>query len=1089
MQKNHTNVFLKGRRSINTFLRLKLYVLILLFFVTLASAKSYCASIELQQTVVTGTVTNQQGQPEIGATVVVKGTTIGTITDSNGKYTLANVPANATLVFSFVGMATQEIQLNGRTQIDIVMQESVSSLNEVIVVGYGTQKKASVVGAISQTSNDELKKSGDLPNLAENLQGKLPGVITQTSSGAPGGVQRGGSSTQIYIRGQNTWNGAQPLVLVDGIERNIDNVDVSEVQNVSVLKDASATAVFGVRGANGVILITTKRGTLGKPKISFTYNAVGQQVSKIPESFDSYKAIMLKDKAIEREVSQNPPSWADYTPYPIALRYKKPQLPEYVEIYPDINWEKAMLKNMGYSHHATLDVQGGTNFVRYFGSLSYLYQGDMLKYYENHRNYNPSNSFNRINFRNNLDFKLTRTTTLSVDLAGFYSIKNSGNNWYNVRVGDDNWTWNGLYALAPTLNLPLYSDGYYGYDPRVGSDANSIALIWNQGILQDRKINMNSDFVLEQKLDFIIPGLSAKAKFSFDSNILSEGGILDGNTNVSPSAGNVPIKVINNSLYTGPDQDPSEYTTYYPIGGKNQFDWVPVPWKVKPEVIGPADYEPGSSIPVDRSTNYQFQLNYDHEFGSHAVTALGMVKREQYAYGNEFQHFREDWVFRTTYNYAEKYLFEANGAYNGSEQFGPGYRFHFFPSVAGGWIVTNENFFHQSWLAWVNRLKIRYSMGMVGNDQVSGKRWLYSSQYSYGGSAYLNQDPHVSSPYTWYTESVVGNPDLHWEKALKKDLGIEMGLLNNLISITYDYFTENRTDILIGGSDRTVPPFFGATPPSANLGAIYSNGHELEVRLEKRFEDGFHLWGSSALTHTQNKILKRDDPPLTPSYLKAEGYAIGQVRTQQTAGFMNNWDDVYASTPFTANDLQKQPGYYNLLDFEPDGIMKSEDAAPYGYSAVPQNTYDFSVGADYKGFSFMVEFYGATNSSQERRLYTWYKNTELYFDQYADYWSKDNENASYPLTPWKATGIPSGQTYIIDASYLRLKNVNIGYTFQNQWVKKAGMSGLRIYLNGNNLKFWSKLPDDRESVDVGGISIRGTYPTVKRFTLGVNLTF
>ena len=1088
MQKNLIHLFFREGSLTNTLLRINLFVSIVIFSTMFASAKSYDAKIESQENIVTGTVTDQQGLPEIGVTIVVKGTTNGTVTDAMGKFTLTNVSPNATLVFSFIGLETEEIPLNGRTQIDVVMKEKVISLDEVVVVGYGVEKKASVVGAISQVSNEELKMSGDLPDLAQALEGKLPGVTVLTASGEPGGTGRGTSSTSIYIRGQNTWNGASPLILVDGIERNIDNLDVSEVENVSVLKDASATAVFGVKGANGVILVTTKRGKIGKPKISFTFNGVGQMVSKVPTTLNSFDAIMTHNQTIERGVSNNEATWAGYTPYDIALRYKQPQLPQYKEIYPDVNWEKAILKDVGYSEHATLNISGGTNFVQYFGSISYMHQGDMLKHYANDNSYNPSNDFTRFNFRSNLDFKLTNTTKLSVNLSGYYSVKNGGWNWENAQRGYNDWTWGAIYTMAPDLYLPKYSDGYWGWDKRV--DTNPIALNWNQGILQRHVVDMNSDFALEQKLDFITKGLSARASLSYDKNILTEGGVYDLIDNIDPSDGNIPIKIINPLLYTGPTQDPNQYTTYYPSKGLNQFGWVRQPWILLPEVVGQDEWN--STIPVERRLNYQFQLNYARKFGLHNVSALGMVKREEYAIGSMFANYREDWVFRATYDYATKYLFEANGAYNGSEQFGPGYRFHFFPSVALGWVVTNEKFFHEDWLKVLNKLKLRYSIGTVGNDQVAGSaRWLYSSQYSYGGTTILNQNIQTNSPYTWYKESVVGNPDIHWETALKKNLGVEVGLFNNLISLTYDYFTENRTDILIAGSDRTIPSYFGAIPPSANLGAVNSKGHELVIRFDKRTKAGIHYWASLALTHTENKILKRDDPLLRPAYLKASGYSIGQTTTSITAGFMNNWDDVYASTPFETNDLTKLPGYYNILDFKPDGTIKgSSDSEPYGYSSVPQNTFDASFGADYKGFSFMVEFYGATNVSRYMGDATYFKNTDLYFTYNADYWSKNNPNAAtYLRQAYGTSGIISGNNLIADASFLRLKNVNIGYTFSDKWVKKAGLSGLKIYLNGNNLMFWSKLPDDRESVYSGGDVVRGTYPTVKLITGGAELTF
>jgi len=1042
---------------------------------------------ELQQVVVTGTVTDQQGLPLMGATVVVKGTALGAMTDGAGKYSLPNVPQNATLVFSFIGMTTQEIPLNGQTRIDVLMKELTLTLEEVVVIGYGVQKKESILGAISQTTNEQLKRSGSVTDLSQALTGQLPGVVTIVSSGEPGGVGRGESATSIFIRGQNTWNGGQPLILVDGAERGMDNLDISEVENISVLKDASATAVFGVKGANGVILITTKRGTTGKPKLSFSYNTTAKMLSKLPKTMDSYNAILIRNEAIEREVVLNEPSWLEYIPYEIATRYKLPQDPQYVEIYPNVNWEEAMFKDLGFSHRATVNVQGGTGFVNYFGSLSYLHEGDMFKKYENNKGYDPNYDFDRFNFRSNFDFKLTKTTNLKVNLSGFYSQKNTNFNNEGSSIQADYLMWAAVYSMPPDVFLPQYADGRWGWST-VTSKPNPVAVVYNLGIRETHATELNSDFALEQNLDFLTKGLSAKTSLYYDNSILSEGGIFDAANHIRPTesgASNTPEKTINPDLYTGPDQDPSEYTQNLPTLGTNQFDWSLIPWGIRQEVISAANWT--SYIPIERRMMYQFQINYGCKFGLHNIGAMGLVKREEYARGSMFKNYREDWVFRTTYDYDTRYLFEMNGAYNGSEQFGPGYRFDFFPSVAFGWFVSNEKFFQ---VDRINRLKLRYSIGMVGDDKVGGGRWLYDSQFSYGGAARLNQNPNGMSPYTWYKESIVGNPDIHWEKALKNNYGVEIGLLNNLISVNYDYFTEDRTDILLAGSSRNIPPFFGATPPSGNLGRVKSKGHELELRLDQRKNRGVHYWAILALAHVKNEILEKEDPPLMASYLQAKGYQIGQIRTLIRSGFYNNWDEVYASVPTETNDLAKLPGFYNILDFNADGVIKSsEDSAPFGYSSVPQNTFNFSLGGDYKGFSVMVQLYGVNNVSRSVPLSNFSEYTNVVFDHVSDYWSKDNMDATSFLPRWKTQGQNIGDYFIFDASYLRLKTAEIAYTFQDKWLKNAGLSALKIFLNGNNLLFWSNLPDDREASFSGGTSGQGTYPTVKRINLGVDLTF
>ena len=495
-----------------------------------------------------------------------------------------------------------------------------------------------------------------------------------------------------------------------------------------------------------------------------------------------------------------------------------------------------------------------------------------------------------------------------------------------------------------------------------------------------------------------------------------------------------------------------------------------------------------SSIPITRRMMYQFQLSYARKFGKHNVTAMGLMKRERYARGSMFPNYREDWVFRTTYDYASRYFLEFNGAYNGSEQFGPGYRFDFFPSLAAGWSPTNEKFWRVNQ---INRLKFRYSVGMVGDDNISGgQRWLYSSQLAYGGNSRLGSLTNVLSPYTWYKESVVGNPDIHWEKALKNNFGFEMGLFKDLISITYDFFTEDRTDILLSGSQRAIPPFFGTTPPSANLGEVKSHGHEVEIKFEKRIRNDWRIWTNLSLARNLNKIIFKDDPSLLDAHMKAAGFAIGQTKTTVRTGFYNNWDEIYASVPTENSDGAKLPGYYNLLDFNADGVIKgTDDAVPWAYSEIPQNTCNIQGGVSYKGFSVMIQFYGVNNVSRNFPMNNLPDNTDVVFEHALDYWSKDNQNASSFLPRWKTSGENVGDYYIYDGSYWRLKTAEFAYTFNTRQLQKYGLSALKLFINGNNLAFWSDLPDDREVAWTGGSATNGAYPTVKRINLGIDLTF
>lgn len=1038
---------------------------------------------------VTGVVTDETGAPIPGVSIHVKGTNQGVQSTPDGRFSIAIPDDNAILVFSFIGTVTREIAVGKQTALKVVLQQSSTQLNEVVAIGYGSQKKESVVGAISQVSNKELKRTGNVPDLREALVGQVPGLVGITSSGEPGGILSGESATNLFIRGQTTWNGAQPLVLVDGIKRNMNDIDVNDVASISVLKDASATAVFGVEGANGVILITTKRGKPGKTTLNFNYVATAKTLSKQPATLDSYAALKAKNEIIEREGVLNEASWGDYMPNSIVERYKLPQTPEYQQIYANVDWQDAMYEDVGFSHKATLSATGGSKTIQYFGSLTYLHEGDMFKKYDNGKGYDPNYNYDRFNFRSNIDINLTKTTVFRLGLSGFYSQKNTNFNNEGSTSRADAWMWRATYGLAPDLFLPMYANGRWGANQEGGNNTvNPIAAVYNIGIRETRTTQLLSDFTIEQNLDFITKGLTARALLSSDNNIRSEGGIYDIQNSIRPAEArtNVPFQQIYPLLYEGPDQDPSEYTVLLPVSDE-EYDWVLQPWTIRQEDITSANWS--GYIPIDRRLTYQAQLNYSRKFGkSHDVTAMALFKREEYARGSAFKNYREDWAFRATYNYKLRYFVEGNGAYNGSEQFGPGYRFHFFPSVAVGWYISNEKFFH---VKWIDKLKIRANTGTIGNDDVSGGRWLYNSAFAYGGAARLPEGTASTSPYTFYRTSVVGNPDIHWETAQKSDIGLELDMFRQLISVNFDYYTQDRTDILLGGSSRSVPPFFGMTPPSANLGRVKSKGFEVEVKVNKELSKNVGVWAQLSVSHNTNTVLFKDDPPLQYDYLKAAGYPIGQQRSLVKSKIYQNWDEVYASVPNETNDMDKLPGYYDMVDMNADGIIKSsDDRVPVGYSEIPQNTGVVTLGANWKDLSFMVSLFGVNNANRVINFPNFQNYTNILYGD-GNYWSKDNPNSGVFLPRWKTQGEFIGDYYLYDASYIRLRTVELAYAFNDgySWVKRAGINSLRLYLNANNLFFWSNLPDDRQGTYSGGSATEGAYPTVKRINLGIELSF
>lgn len=1039
-----------------------------------------------QRKTVKGIVLNTTGDPIIGAGILIKGTKSGTTSDLDGKFSL-DISPNTTLVVSCIGYVEQTINVGSQTDLRIVLQDDTQNLDEVVVVGYGTQKKESVVASIAQVGNESLRKTGNSTDLAEALVGQAPGLVSLTSSGEPGGITTGESATNLYIRGRNTWNGGGPLILVDGVERSMNNIDVNEVERISVLKDASATAVFGVKGANGVILITTKRGEEGKTRLNFNYTVTGKMLAKQPEKMDSYDAMMAKNEVIEREGVLNEVSWDAYTPYRIVERFRKPQSTEYAEIYPNVDWTKEMYEDFAVNtHKVSANIQGGSKKIKYFGSLAYMHEGDMFRNYDNGKPYDPNYNFDRFNFRSNVDFDLTKTTRLKFDLAGFFSRKNTNFNNEGSSARADQWMYSAAYFLAPNLYLPMYSDGRWGaYSDGSNNSVNPLAAVYNLGLRQTRTTQINARFSVDQNLSFITKGLTANLQVTYDNTIRSEGGVYDVTNSIRASEANtnVAFKYINYRNYY-PGADESEYVINLPAP-EDEYDWSHQVVSRRYETILAANWS--SYIPVTRRLTYSAQLNYARDFGKHGITGMGVFKREEYARGSMFPNYREDWVGRVTYDYDGRYLIEANGAYNGSEKFGPSYRFDFFPSVALGWYISNEPFFKVDWL---NKVKVRYSLGKVGDD-TGGSRWAYVTSYAYGGYSRLANNTSGRSPYTLYRESTIGNANLRWETAVKQNIGLEISALKDLIVLSFDYFTEKRRDIILTGTSRSIPAFFGATAPAANLGRVNSKGFEIELGVNKVIGNDLLLWGKITANHNENKIKFRDDPRLQYFYLKNEGYPIGQQRTQLSAGMYKNWDDIYASVPQESNDGQKLPGYFNIVDFNADGIIKrSEDTPPVGYSEIPQNTGSLAVGVDWRGWSFMVQFYGANNCNRSINWDNYKSDYDVVYKNVSDYWSKDNPKGKAFLPRWKTNGEFIGNFYYYDASFVRLQTIELSYTFKKiGLLKRVRCDNLRLFLNGNDLFYWSDLPDARSTTYSGGSATQGAYPTLKRINFGIDLSF
>ena len=1009
---------------------------------------------------VRGTVFDSNGETVIGASVVLKGNnSIGTISDIDGNFVLTVPNENSTLIVSFVGMKSQEVKATSKGMIKVTLEDDSQQLEEVVVVGFGQQKKASVVGAIAQTNAKALERTGGVSSLGQALTGNLPGVVTMTTTGQPGD-----EDPKITIRGVTSWNSSDPLVLVDGVERPMNSVDINSVASISVLKDASATAVFGVRGANGVILITTKRGEEVKAVININASTTLKTYSKIPDMMDAYDALSLRNQVIESELAYHPDSWSYYLTQDRLNKYRYPANLAEAERYPNIDWADYLLKNVATSYNANINISGGTKFVKYFASVDYTHEGDIYKKVANTKGYDPGFGYDRINVRSNLDFNLTKTTKFHVNLSGSHAVKKATQGQY------ENLVWSAFYGIAPDSFMPVYSDGTFGYyQPNPTQAAtNSYENLSVNGIGYTTDDRLNTDFTLEQDLGFLLKGLNIQAKLAFDNAFRETGRGVDDTTDWESEA----------HKWIDPETG-QEYTDITP-DALYKFDFHNNnAWKT-----GAGSVQNNATY---RRLNYSAQLNYSNKFGQHTVGAMGNFSREQYATGSEQPHYRENWVFRVTYDFANRYMFEYNGAYNGSEIFAKENRFAFFNSGAIGWMVSEEPLVKKLNLKWLDMLKLRASYGEIGDDNING-RWLYMDTWANGGAyrqSLTGVDP-AKSPYSWWQQTQLGNKNLQWEVATKLDIAADFAILGGLISGSFDYFKEKRSNILITGGNRAVPGYFGASAPVANLGKVDSEGFELDLRWNKQLNRDWRLWGNTSLTHAVSKVKEADDPQLKPEYQKKANKAIDQTYTYLDHGYYNSWDELYGSTAHDEYDDGRKPGNYIILDYDADGIISVNDNIPYGYTGIPQNTMNLQVGCDYKGWSFFVQFYGVNNVNRSVGLTSLggTRNTAFYE---GTYWSPDNQNADVPLPRWlnQTSKYTDGTRFMFDGSYVRLKYAELSYTFSKEkWLKASGLSSLKLFVNGNNLFLWTDMPDDRES-NTGGWS---AYPTQRRFNLGFKIT-
>ena len=1005
-----------------------------------------------QNETITGTVIDNTGEAVIGASVIVVGaqTTTGTVTDFDGNFTLKVKPGTQ-LKISFVGYKEQVVKATNGMK--VTLQEESTMLQGVEVVAYGVQKKVTVTGALSSVKAEELTRT-PVSSVNNVLAGQLSGVTTVQTSGGPGS-----DAAQIFVRGQGTWADSSPLIQVDGVEREMWDIDPNEIESVTVLKDASATAVFGVRGANGVVLITTKRGAEGKAKISFNVSFSALTPTKMVEQASSYDYATFHN-AMRANDGKDP-----YFSKEIIQKFQDGSSPI---LFPSMKWTDYLMKDITLQQQHNVNISGGNKTVKYFISAGMFTQDGIFEEFD--RPYDFGYQYQRFNYRSNLDINVTKSTLVSFNISG----KIDESRKPHTGQSSDQMI-REMYWASP-FSSPGFVDGRYIVTSTAESDnindvpgesalilpfgtSTPMAYAMSQpGAYHYNNNKLQMDLVLDQKLDFVTKGLSLKLKGSYNSSYQVR-------------------KEITNSA-----------ATYTPVYHK----WLDESGAVKEQIqyrLSGDNTEPvysNSSPSTGRNWYAEGSLNYNRSFGLHTITALALYNqsKEYYIRGDYSDIARTyvGFVGRVTYDWNNRYMAEVNFGYNGSENFAPGKRFGSFPAGSVGWVVSDEPFFKPV-KKYISFLKLRASWGLVGNDKIGGNRFMYMADpYIVNQTNTFDRFTYtsVNEPAFAYIfgiengtatkgayESAKNNPDVSWEKAFKQDYGFDMNFFDDRLRTVFDYYREHRTDIL--AQDWTIPGFLGFNPPYTNFGIVDSQGWELSVNWQDKIGSDFRYSVKVNLSHNQNEIIEDRQAPQQNDYMYTAHHRIGS-RLQYKfwkyyyEGAEADYEKEFGS-PFPTQLVTKlYPGDPVFVDLDKNGEIDANDQSrDSGYTDDPQYIAGLNLALYYKNISFSAQFTGAWAVSRVlgdvfRRPF---QNRSTVLDggllQYHldNTWTVANPdaNAEYPRATWEnANQNYAGSTlFEKDAKYLRLKTIQIAYDFHFPFMKKLGMNQLQLALSGYNL--------------------------------------
>jgi TonB-linked SusC/RagA family outer membrane protein len=1000
---------------------------------------------------VTGTVSDETNNPLIGVSVSIKDKVSGGVmTDIKGQYVIKAEPYS-TLIFSYVGYANQELKIGNKNLLNVRLKRADSSaLTQVIVTAAGPQRKVSVVGAITAVNIDEIRIPS--ANITNGLAGNVPGIIAMQGSGEPGNNQ-----SEFWIRGISTFGANQSaLVLVDGFERPFNEINIEDIQSFSVLKDASATAIYGSRGANGVVLITTRKGKAGKVNIDGKVEYGYLTRTRTPKFVDGYTYAQLVNEA---KITRNQEPL--YTPNELEL-FKEGLDPD---LYPNVNWQDKMLKDGASIYRAAINLSGGASIARYFVSASYVNEGGMYKTDQALKDYKTNANMSRWNYRVNYDLDISKSTTLALGVSGFLEKQNfPGLNNLNI--------WYSLIGQSP-VSIPFkYSNGLipaYG----TGNKTNPWVLATQTGFREHWENKTESNVTLNQRLDMLTRGLRFTARLAFDANSLND---------------------INRIKW--PEQ--------YNVERRRDRNGKLIMHRVSPESLMTQE----TSSWGERVYQAEAEFGYSRNF-SNTHTVEGLLKsfaREQRQTQNLGSDIRNGLPHRNLsisgramYGYMNRYLVEFNFGYTGSENFRSGHQFGFFPAVAVGWNIGEEKFIKDRF-DWLDLFKIRYSIGEVGNDNFGGLRFAYLSTIESGGSFNFGE-PVSPNSYTGLYYTQVASDALTWEVARKQNLGFDINLLHNTFSLTFDIFQEKRRNIYIQRSQ--LPAMAGiSSQPWANVGEMDNRGVDGNFSINKKIR-GVNVTVRGNLTYYKNQILERDEQYNSYPYLLQEGYRAEQTRGLIALGLFKDYEDIRNSPRQTFGSYM--PGDIKYKDINGDGIINGEDVVPVGAGWRPTVEYGMGMSASWKGLDVNVHFQGAGRNSYFLNGPTVYPFVEggwgnilaevvdpgsrwISSELGGGHGTSENLKAKYPRLSYggNSNNYRPSTFWLRDGAYLRFKTLEMGYTLPANLCTRLRLRSMRVYLIGNNLMVWDKVKVwDPEMATSDGTR----YPLPKTLTVGMTFKF